>query len=376
MNNYNQPVRYDFIPHYKGDGLRKIAMVLKYPQTGNPVNIEGAKIRMQLRAKFVGKIAWEFSTLGDGDSLLVITDGLNGKFEFPRMNSWGIIASKYDYDIEITHADGFVCTYVRGTWAINQDITNGSASSGTIQGGMNVSDLEGLQVEQEVVEILIEVNYQEKGDKGDAFTYEDFTPQQIELLQKPALDAAEIANEAANSASTAADSANGATQDAITATQESRQATDESTQSNEASILATQNAVTATNNAITATSNANTATNNANEAALAANEAASVANSARGWSPLAMDEADGERIVRKLTGYIGGTGDEPTDNVGLYFKGDGTFTNVKAEAQDYRGIQGLKGDSVQATVIFIRDDYNQIPVPRDPNTLYFISNDA
>lgn len=33
--------------------------------------------------------------------------------------------------------------------------------------------------------------YWAKGDKGDAFTYDDFTPEQIEELQKPASDAAE-----------------------------------------------------------------------------------------------------------------------------------------------------------------------------------------
>lgn len=35
-----------------------------------------------------------------------------------------------------------------------------------------------------------------KGDKGDAFTYDDFTPEQIELLQRPATEAAELANQA------------------------------------------------------------------------------------------------------------------------------------------------------------------------------------
>lgn len=35
-----------------------------------------------------------------------------------------------------------------------------------------------------------------KGDKGDAFTFGDFTPEQIEVLQRPALEAAEDAKEA------------------------------------------------------------------------------------------------------------------------------------------------------------------------------------
>lgn len=35
----------------------------------------------------------------------------------------------------------------------------------------------------------------EKGDKGDPFTYEDFTPAQIAELQKPATDAAQMVDE-------------------------------------------------------------------------------------------------------------------------------------------------------------------------------------
>lgn len=42
-----------------------------------------------------------------------------------------------------------------------------------------------------------------KGDKGDPFTWEDFTPAQIEILKKPAADAAALANKAANDATNA-----------------------------------------------------------------------------------------------------------------------------------------------------------------------------
>lgn len=50
--------------------------------------------------------------------------------------------------------------------------------------------------------------------KGEPFTYEDFTPEQLEALQKPAVDAATRADEAAQSANTAADNANTAAQNA------------------------------------------------------------------------------------------------------------------------------------------------------------------
>ena len=48
----------------------------------------------------------------------------------------------------------------------------------------------------------------DKGDKGDPFTYEDFTPEQIKELQKPATDAGAVSLAAANKANEAADKAN------------------------------------------------------------------------------------------------------------------------------------------------------------------------
>lgn len=50
--------------------------------------------------------------------------------------------------------------------------------------------------------------------KGEPFTYEDFTPEQLEALQKPAVDAATRADGAAQSANAAASNANTAAKDA------------------------------------------------------------------------------------------------------------------------------------------------------------------
>lgn len=50
--------------------------------------------------------------------------------------------------------------------------------------------------------------------KGEPFTYDDFTPEQLEALQKPAVDAATRADGAAQSANTAAGNANTAAQNA------------------------------------------------------------------------------------------------------------------------------------------------------------------
>lgn len=48
-------------------------------------------------------------------------------------------------------------------------------------------------------------------------TFEDLTPEQIEQIQKPALDAAEVANDAATKANSAAQSANDAAAEANSA---------------------------------------------------------------------------------------------------------------------------------------------------------------
>lgn len=48
----------------------------------------------------------------------------------------------------------------------------------------------------------------EKGDKGDPFTYDDFTPEQIADLQRPATEAAAVANQSAEKANNSATLAN------------------------------------------------------------------------------------------------------------------------------------------------------------------------
>lgn len=104
--------------------------------------------------------------------------------------------------------------------------------------------------------------------KGDPFTYEDFTPEQIAELQKPALDAAVVANAAATKANEAANSAN-----------------DAATIAN----MAAENAE-ATNTKVSAAETARvtefaTIKQEATEATTAATEAAANANSAIGQLP-------------------------------------------------------------------------------------------
>lgn len=103
-----------------------------------------------------------------------------------------------------------------------------------------------------------------KGEKGDPFTYDDFTPEQIAELQRPATEAAAVANAAAQRAEAAADSVQSAVEDAEQASQSAQQA-----------ATAAQEAVT---NANTVIDKAETAINNANTAAEKANTAVESVN--------------------------------------------------------------------------------------------------
>ena len=131
----------------------------------------------------------------------------------------------------------------------------------------------------------------EKGDKGDPFTYDDFTPEQIAELQRPATEAAAVANQSAEKANKAATDIK-ALGDTLTAEEAKRESAESSRASAESeraeaevqretsfSQMQTtlEGLITDTR---TATSNANTAAGNAENAATAANNSATLANAA------------------------------------------------------------------------------------------------
>lgn len=62
----------------------------------------------------------------------------------------------------------------------------------------------------------------------------------------------------------------------------------------------------------------------------------------RGWSPSFAVVSDGDRRVLQLTGYVGGEGTEPTDNVGKYV-GATQMETLIANGVDIRGAQGASG---------------------------------
>ena len=131
----------------------------------------------------------------------------------------------------------------------------------------------------------------EKGDKGDPFTYDDFTPEQIADLQRPATEAAKVANQAAENANKATSDIKvlGVTLTAEEAKRESAESGRTSAESERAEAEALRESsfsqmqttleglITDTR---TATSNANTAAGNAENAATEANNSATLANAA------------------------------------------------------------------------------------------------
>ena len=132
---------------------------------------------------------------------------------------------------------------------------------------------EGIIVEEKV--IVPEVGYVveqitlpgEKGDDGEPgkpFTYDDFTPEQIADLKRPATEAAAVANAAAQRAEAAAESVQGAVEDAEQASQSAQQAATEAQEAVTNANAVIGKAETAINNANTAAATASTAVESVN----------------------------------------------------------------------------------------------------------------
>ena len=132
----------------------------------------------------------------------------------------------------------------------------------------------------------------DKGDKGDSFTYADFTPEQIAELQQPATDAiasiqeVELAVETAEGlrveAETSRNTAEGERQtNTATAILQANAARDLANEKAGLAATATTEANTARDEANLAATAANTAAGDANDAAEAANTAAGLADTAR-----------------------------------------------------------------------------------------------
>lgn len=154
----------------------------------------------------------------------------------------------------------------------------------------------------------------EKGDKGDPFTYDDFTPEQIADLQRPATEAAAVANQAAENANKAtsdikvlsdrltAEEAKRESAESGRASAESERAEAEVLRETSFSQMQTtlEGLISDTN---TATSNANTAAGNAENAATEANNSATLANEAADKANQAAESIE-NRFSGERTGRI------------------------------------------------------------------------
>ena len=118
----------------------------------------------------------------------------------------------------------------------------------------------------------------DKGGKGDAFTYDDFTEEQIAGLKKPATDAAAVALSAAETANNKATLADNAAANA--------------NEKAELANTAASKANTAATNANNKAALANTAAGNANEKASLADTAAANANDKAGLADTAAENAN------------------------------------------------------------------------------------
>lgn len=178
-----------------------------------------------------------------------------------------------------------------------------------------------------------------RGDKGEPFTYNDFTEEQITNLQKPAIDAAAIANEAADKANIAATNADDKASLANTAAQTAN--------------TAASNADQATADAINATADAEAATNSANQAATNANNAASSANSAADNANNAVANLNWDNLSGKPSTF------PPSEHTHSY-AGSSSVGGAANEAKElmYTGTSYSKLTAYQTNESYMNSDAN------------------
>lgn len=258
----------------------------------------------------------------------------------------------------------------------------------------------GVEINYQTRVIKAAFNFQQKGDSAYKIAvdegFEGTKEEWLASLKQPALDAADVANQAALNADEAAQNADSAADNADEKATLAQQGADNA--NNKATIAQTAadsannsaNYATGIGNAVqqigldtlavkNATDQVRTDTLAAKQATETAttnaNEAANVANNAKGWQPLLVNEeytlSGNVRVVQKLSDWVGGTGAKPTTNLGLYLKGDGTYTANKDLAAN---IKGTKGDT-PVIKIYTRDQFGALPTP-DANTITFISKEA
>lgn len=100
----------------RGDTIKQLDFRLEI--NGAPPVETISQIAIDLRRR--GGRIYRYDSTGNADGLIVI--GTDGRFSIPA-HILDIPGAKYDYDLEITYANGVVATYIKGTWEIKEDIT-------------------------------------------------------------------------------------------------------------------------------------------------------------------------------------------------------------------------------------------------------------
>ena len=129
------------------------------------------------------------------------------------------------------------------------------------------------------------------GAKGDPFTYDDFTEDQIRELRRPATEAATRADAAAKAASDAAGRVDASIESANTAVENANSAAAGATIAKDAANTAAKKASTAGDNVLAAKAEADSAASKANAAATKANTAGDSALTAKAKADSAASEA-------------------------------------------------------------------------------------
>ncbi|MCD0459112.1 SGNH/GDSL hydrolase family protein [Roseiconus lacunae] len=121
--------KFNIPDHLRGDTWAGFANALVADRDGNPVDLTGATIRMEVKSEKDVKssnhdgadvdAAIEFST---SSSTIEVSNATNGLFSIPK-RVVDLTPRDYVYDIQVELANGDVHTVLFGTWKIAQDVT-------------------------------------------------------------------------------------------------------------------------------------------------------------------------------------------------------------------------------------------------------------
>lgn len=104
--------------HIKGDTFEEVNFAIV--KNSVPLSLTGAVIKMQLRSECGGLIALNLTSVASAG--ITITNASGGLFKINKQII-DIASGLYEYDIQITFADGSVKTWLSGDFLIQCDIT-------------------------------------------------------------------------------------------------------------------------------------------------------------------------------------------------------------------------------------------------------------